>query len=92
MQQLDARLIEEIKYHGADSLEASHIRNLIAQRSGDLRKAYRGVIVELADLHDRSERMASKKAVQHVVDLANSRNLFAQIFSLETAKVHLCDR
>ncbi|KAK6024222.1 carboxyl transferase domain protein [Ostertagia ostertagi] len=91
MQQLDAKLVEEIKCHGADSLEANHVRNLIAKRSDDLKKAYRGVIVELADLHDRSERMVSKKAVQHVVDLANSRNLFAQIFSLETAKVHICE-
>ncbi|PIO61681.1 carboxyl transferase domain protein [Teladorsagia circumcincta] len=91
MQQLDAKLVEEIKCHGADSLEANHVRNLITKRSDDLKKAYRGVTVELADLHDRSERMVSKKAVQHVVDLANSRNLFAQIFSLETAKVHICE-
>ncbi|VDO59481.1 unnamed protein product [Haemonchus placei] len=91
MKQLEARLNEEVKCHGVDSLEAKHLRDLIAKRSDNLKKAYRGVVVELADLHDRSERMVSKKAVQHVIDLANSRNLFAQIFSLETAKVHLCD-
>ncbi|XGW34324.1 hypothetical protein V3C99_018295 [Haemonchus contortus] len=91
MKQLETRLNEEVKCHGVDSLEAKHLRDLIAKRSDNLKKAYRGVVVELADLHDRSERMVSKKAVQHVIDLANSRNLFAQIFSLETAKVHLCD-
>lgn len=83
MQQLDTKLIEEIKVRfpsshfircphvkvvfqlrGVDSPEANHTRNLIAKRSEDLKKAYRGVIVELADLHDRPERMALKKAVQ----------------------------
>uniref|UniRef100_A0A8L8K586 Acetyl-CoA carboxylase n=1 Tax=Heligmosomoides polygyrus TaxID=6339 RepID=A0A8L8K586_HELPZ len=115
MQQLDTKLIEEIKVRfpsshfircphvkvvfqlrGVDSPEANHTRNLIAKRSEDLKKAYRGVIVELADLHDRPERMALKKAVQtyslqHVVDLSGTRNLFTQIFCLETAKIHLCE-
>ncbi|VDM54065.1 unnamed protein product [Angiostrongylus costaricensis] len=111
MQQLEAMLIEDVKHHGVDSTEANRIRTLITKRSEDLKKAYRGVTVELADLHDRPERMFLKNAVQvsmifeheclnyivvrvllqHVVDLASSRNLFNQIFSLETAKVHMCE-
>ncbi|KAJ1348739.1 hypothetical protein KIN20_004112 [Parelaphostrongylus tenuis] len=91
MHQLDTSLAEEVKLHGADSAEANRIRTLITKRSEDLKKAYRGVTVELADLHDRPERMSLKKAVQHVVDLANSRILFNEIFSLETAKVHMCE-
>ncbi|WKY14248.1 hypothetical protein Q1695_000077 [Nippostrongylus brasiliensis] len=91
MQQLDTKLVEEIKQRGADSPEVNHIRSLIAKRSEDLKKAYRGVTVELADLHDRPERMAIKKAVQHVVDLSGTRNLFTEIFSLETVKIHLCE-
>ncbi|KJH43390.1 carboxyl transferase domain protein [Dictyocaulus viviparus] len=91
MQKLDTTLNEEIRLHGVDSVEANRTRASIAKRSEDLKKAYRGVTVELADLHDRPERMSLKKAVQHVIDLANSRILFNQIFSLETAKVHLCE-
>ncbi|KIH68855.1 carboxyl transferase domain protein, partial [Ancylostoma duodenale] len=92
MQQLDARLLEQIELYGAESAEANHARTLITRRSEDLKKSYRGVTVEFADLHDRAERMSIKKAVQHVTDLANSRNLFIQIFRLETAKVHLCEQ
>uniref|UniRef100_A0A1I7WUC5 Acetyl-CoA carboxylase n=1 Tax=Heterorhabditis bacteriophora TaxID=37862 RepID=A0A1I7WUC5_HETBA len=81
--------------NGIDSDRSSNLRRLLTKRSEDLKKAYRGVTVELADLHDRPERMSIKKAVQvsiaHVTDLADSRNLFTQIFTLETAKVHLCE-
>lgn len=91
MQQLEAKLIEVVKHHGSESAEATHCRNLIAKRFEELKKAYRGVTVELADLHDRPERMLLKNAVQHVVDLTTSRNLFYEIFSVESAKVHLCE-
>ncbi|CAJ0608732.1 unnamed protein product [Cylicocyclus nassatus] len=91
MQQLDARLLEEVKLHGAESAEANNARTLLTRRSQDLKKSYRGVTVEFADLHDRAERMSIKKAVQHITDLTNSRNLFTQIFTLEIAKIHLCE-
>ncbi|ETN77735.1 carboxyl transferase domain protein, partial [Necator americanus] len=91
MQQLDAKFVEQVKLFGADSSEANQARALITKRFEELKKSYRLVTVEFADLHDRAERMSARKAVQHVTDLANSRNLFTQIFALETAKIHLCE-
>ncbi|CAJ0566604.1 unnamed protein product, partial [Mesorhabditis spiculigera] len=72
--------------------EATRLRRLIDERSEGLLKAYRGVAVEFADLHDRAERMQKKGAVQHVTPLRESRNLFINILKTESAKIALCER
>lgn len=64
----------------------------MAKRQEDIKNAYRAVTVEFADLHDRPERMANKKAVQHVTSLASSRKLFHALFVSELAKGHLVQR
>lgn len=92
MRKLDAELIEETKKNGSDSLEAVRLVSQLKKRSKDLEKAYRAPSVEFADLHDRADRMLSKKAVQHVTDLTNSRVLFTNIFTVESAKVYLSEQ
>lgn len=54
----------EVKQFGPDSAEAANTRRLINKRLEDIKNPYRAVTVEFADLHDRPERMAIKKAVQ----------------------------
>ncbi|GMT36213.1 hypothetical protein PFISCL1PPCAC_27510 [Pristionchus fissidentatus] len=68
------------------------LQTLIAKRSEELKKPYRGITVEFADLHDRPERMKNRKAVQHVVELRNSRNLFYDIIRVEMVKVQIAKR
>lgn len=92
MSNLDKELTAEKKLNGDKSPEALKLQNLMAAKSEELKKPYRGVITEFADLHDRPERMKIRKAVQHVVTLRDSRNLFSEIVRVEMAKVQIAKR
>ncbi|PAV62751.1 hypothetical protein WR25_22977 [Diploscapter pachys] len=92
MRRIDEELTAETKTNGATSERAIALNKMLLKRSDDLKKAYRGVTEELADLHDRAERMQQKKAIQHVTDLENSRNLFIDIFTVESAKILLAEK
>ncbi|GMT07393.1 hypothetical protein PENTCL1PPCAC_29567 [Pristionchus entomophagus] len=92
MNRLDKELAEETRLNGAKSPEALRLSALIVKKSEQLKKPYRAPIAEFADLHDRAERMKAVQAVQHVVTLRNSRNLFYEIVRVEMAKVQIAKR
>ncbi|GMR60829.1 hypothetical protein PMAYCL1PPCAC_31024 [Pristionchus mayeri] len=89
---LDRDLAEEKKLNGVKSPVALQKQTLMTKRAEELKKPYRGAIVEFADLHDRPQRMKARGAVQHVVTLRDSRNLFYEIVRVEMAKVQIAKR